>query len=292
MIYMNLNNFFKGFLLILISFVLHGCNSFTLFNPRGLIAAQESSLILIAFLMMLLIIIPVIFMTIYFSVKYRSNNKNQIYKPNWCDSRKIETIVWIVPILIVSFLGFLTWNYSHKLDPKKPIYSNYQPLTIDVVALDWRWLFIYPEYHIATINEIAFPTNYPIVFHITSHSVMNSFFIPSLGSQVYAMPGMLTTLNLISGSPGKYRGISSNYSGRGFSNMKFVVSSLPDVKSFLNWIKKIKNSPNKLNTFESFKKLALPNENYFIEYFSDVHRKLFNKIVDRTILNKVLICKH
>ncbi|QCI17274.1 ubiquinol oxidase subunit II [Buchnera aphidicola (Aphis helianthi)] len=277
MICVNFYKFFKILLLTSIIFILNGCNSMLL-SPHGTIAKQESSLILTSFIMMLFVVIPVLFMTIYFSVKYRSSNINQIYKPNWSESKIIETVVWIIPILIISFLALLTWNYCHILDPKKSIVSKYKPIKIDVIALDWRWLFIYPEYGIASINEIAFPTNRPVVFRITSNSVMNSFFIPSLGSQIYAMPGMITKLNLISNDSGKYKGISANYSGKGFSNMKFTVISLPNKKMFTNWINNIKNSPKKLNTIKMFNKVSLPNENHYVEYFSNVDKTLFNKI--------------
>lgn len=287
MISINFNNFFKTLLLISIVFMLHGCNS-VLLNPHGTIAIQECSILLISFLMMLFVIIPVIFMTVYFSVKYHASNVNEQYKPNWSDSKKIEVVVWTVPILIISFLAFLTWNYSHILDPQKSIISKYKPIKIDVISLDWRWLFIYPEYRIATINEIMFPVNRPIIFHITSNSVMNSFFIPSLGSQIYAMPGMMTKLNLIANTPGKYKGISSNYSGRGFSNMKFTAISVLDTKKFENWIKKAQKSPKKLNQMNIFNTISLPNENHFIEYFSDVKKNLFNEIINQTYLkNKV-----
>lgn len=228
--------------------------------------------------MMLFIIIPVIFMTIYFSLKYRSTNVNQIYKPNWCDSKKIEIVVWTIPIIIVSFLAFLSWSYTHKLDPKKSIVSLNNPIKIDAVALDWKWLFIYPDYNIATINEIMFPVNRPIVFRITSNSVMNAFFIPSLGSQIYAMPGMTTKLNLIANDVGKYKGISSNYSGHGFSNMKFTAISVLKNSTFLDWVKKVQASSIKLNTMKTFDIISIPNENYSIEYFSSVKKNLFNKI--------------
>lgn len=285
MTFINFNNIFKILSLVFIFFVLSGCDSFLL-NPHGIIAKQESSLLFISFLMMLIVIIPVIFMTIYFSLKYKSSNVHEKYRPNWCDSKKIEIVVWTVPILIISFLGFLTWNYSHILDPQKPINSQYKAIDIDVIALDWRWLFIYPKYKIATINEIVFPVNRPIIFHITSNSVMNSFFIPSLGSQIYAMPGMITKLNLIANYPGIYKGISSNYSGRGFSNMKFTATSVSDIQYFNNWIKQVKKSSKKLNTIEIFNIISLPNEDHFIEYFSDVKKNLLNEVIHQTHFNK------
>jgi cytochrome o ubiquinol oxidase subunit 2 len=261
-------------------FLFNGCNGLLL-NPHGTIAIEECSLILISFIMMLFVIIPVIFMTIYFSIKYRSTNINQIYKPNWSDSRKIEIVVWTIPIFIVSFLAFLAWNYSHKLEPKKPISSFYNPIKIDAIALDWKWLFIYPDYHIATINEIMFPINRPIIFRITSNSVMNAFFIPSLGSQIYAMPGMMTKLNLIANHPGKYKGISSNYSGHGFSNMKFTAVSVLKDSFFIDWVKKISHSSKKLNTMKNFNIISIPNKNYSVEYFSNVKKNLFDQIINQ-----------
>ncbi|CAL4326527.1 ubiquinol oxidase subunit II [Buchnera aphidicola] len=280
MSFLNYNNFFKILLLILTFFGLNGCDSFLL-KPHGLIAIEECSLISISFFMMLLVVIPVIFMTIYFSIKYRATNTNQIYKPNWCDSKKIEIVVWTIPILIISFLAFLSWNYTHKLEPKKSIASFYKPIKIDAIALDWKWLFIYPDYHVATINEIMFPVNRPVLFRITSNSVMNSFFIPALGSQIYAMPGMATTLNLISNSPGEYKGISSNYSGRGFSNMKFSAISVLQNDIFLNWLKKIKTSSKVLNTMKIFNTISMPNDNHPVEYFSNVKEDLFNHIINK-----------
>lgn len=277
MICSNFHKFFKILFLTSVVFILNGCNSI-LFTSHGTVAKQEYSLILISFIMMLFVVIPVLFMTIYFSIKYRVSNKNQVYKPNWSESIKIETIVWTVPILIISFLAFLTWNYCYLLDPKKSILPQYKPIKINVVSLDWRRLFVYPDYNIATINEVAFPKDTPIVFNITSNSVMNSFFIPALGSQIYAMPGMITKLNLISNDSGEYKGISANYSGKGFSNMKFTAISFPNKKIFINWIDKIKSSPKKLNTIEMFNKVSFPNENHYVEYFSNVNKILFNKI--------------
>lgn len=281
MTFINHNNFCKMLLLIFIMFTLNGCDGHLLLNPQGQIARKESLLILVSFIMMLLIVIPVIFMSIYFSLKYRSSNINQIYKPNWCESKKIEIVIWTIPFLIVSFLACLTWYYSHQLDPKKAIVSNYKPIKIDVVALDWKWLFIYPDYNIASINKIVFPINRPIVFRITSHSVMNSFFIPSLGSQIYAMPGMIAKLNLISDTPGIHRGISSNYSGSGFSNMKFTAVSVLNNADFIDWIKEIKKSSKKLNTMHIFNAIALPDVNHPVEYFSHVKKNLLNDIASK-----------
>ncbi|CAL4324819.1 ubiquinol oxidase subunit II [Buchnera aphidicola] len=278
-------NIFKNVLFFLIMFFLNGCDS-SLFNPKGMIAREELSLILLSFLMMLIVVLPVIFMTIYFSRKYRSSNKNQIYTPDWCDSKRIEIVVWSVPIIIISFLGLLTWHYSHVLAPNKSIQSELTPIKINVIALDWKWLFIYPEYHVATINEIVFPINRPVIFNITSNSVMNSFFIPALGSQVYAMPGMITQLNIISDTVGQYKGISSNYSGLGFSNMKFTAITVENDFIFKNWIENIQHSSHVLNNMDQFTKIAVPNENYSIQYFSRVNDSLFYQIINQFHIHK------
>lgn len=283
---LNYTKFLREISLISVFFFLNGCHS-RIVNTHGSIAEKEYLLILISFITMLFIIIPVIFMTIYFALKYRSTNINQIYKPNWSYSKKIEMIVWIIPICIVSFLAVLSWNNTHTLEPKKSIISMHDPIKIDVVALDWKWLFIYPDYRIATINEIIFPIDRPVIFHITSKSVMNAFFIPSLGSQIYAMPGMVTTLNLIANHPGKYKGISSNYSGKGFSNMKFTAISVLNNTDFLKWVEHVKMSPKTLDTIKDFNILSIPNENYSIEYFSHVKKNLFHAIVSANSIKKI-----
>ncbi|ANZ22660.1 cytochrome ubiquinol oxidase subunit II [Buchnera aphidicola (Diuraphis noxia)] len=294
MTFLSYKNFFKKLLLLIIFISLNGCNNLFV-DLHGSIAKEEHSLILIAFIMMLFVVIPVIFMSIYFPLKYRSKNVNQVYEPNWSDSLKIETIVWGIPILIISFLAFLSWNYTHKLEPKKSIESLYKPIKINVIALDWKWLFIYPDYHIATINEILLPVNRPIVFYITSNSVMNSFFIPSLGSQIYAMPGMVTKLNLIANSSGVYKGISSNYSGKGFSNMKFTVISTDNNIMFTDWIKNIRKSSNKLNFNTFFNIISTPNESSSVQYFSYVEKDLFHQVVHqyvkKSIKSKKIYCQ-
>ncbi|WP_422667365.1 ubiquinol oxidase subunit II [Buchnera aphidicola] len=280
MIFIKYNSIFKIVLFFFIIFFLNGCNS-VFFSSHGIIAQEELSLIFISFLMMLLVVLPVIFMTVYFSIKYRSSKKNEIYKPEWAHSTKLEIFIWIIPILIVSFLSYLSWNYSHKLEPTRAIQSRLHPIEIDVVSLDWKWLFIYPEYHIATINEIMFPINRPIVFHITSNSVMNSFFIPYLGSQIYAMPGMITELNLISNNTGYYKGISSNYSGKGFSNMKFTAISVLNNTQFKKWIDKIQNSSKVLQDMKQLLIISKSNENSSVQYFSKVNSNLFHQIINQ-----------
>ncbi|CAL4043196.1 Cytochrome bo(3) ubiquinol oxidase subunit 2 [Buchnera aphidicola (Phyllaphis fagi)] len=273
---------FKSMVLVFGIFLYNGYRN-SIFYPVSTILNEQHKLIFIAFLIMLIIVLPVIFMTFFFSYKYSSENISNEYNPDWSHSNKVELIIWIIPIIIIIFLGIIAWKSSHTLDPKRPIISNNRPIVINVVALDWKWLFIYPKNNIATVNEVILPINTPIIFHITSYSVMSSFFIPSLGSQIYAMPGMKTTLHLISDIPGKYHGLSANYNGFGFSNMKFNVFILPNNNIFNFWIKKIQDSSNTLNTIKKFKNLSNPNEFCTVKYFSSVYDGLFRKIVNQSV---------
>lgn len=277
------------FLLFNLITLLNGCHDLVLIYPKGQIGLEERSLILTAFGLMLIIIVPVITMTIYFSIKYRTSNfKNSEYHPNWNYSKKIELITWSIPILIIILLSILTWKSTHILDPKKPIITNPNttPIIIDVVSLDWKWLFIYPQQKIAVINELAFPVNVPIKFNITSNSVMNSFFIPQLGGQIYAMAGMHTELHLIANTPGQYKGFSSNFSGAGFSGMKFTAIVTQNKKEFSTWIQKIKNSSSCINDMSTYEKLAQPSENHPITYFSHVQPDLFYNVMNKFTYNK------
>lgn len=271
----------KNTILVFILFFLNSCKNITLMNPQGLIGLEEKKLILIAIFLMLSIVLPVIIMTIIFVVKYRESNKRSIYLPNWQHSKKIEYVIWGVPILAIIFLATITWNSTHDLDPKKEIQSLNSTLNIQVISLDWKWLFIYPDYNIATVNEIAFPKNVPIKFNITSNSVMNSFFIPQLGGQIYAMAGMNSILNLISNETGKYKGISANFSGPGFSEMKFIAVSLSDKNAFDIWIKNVQKSSKKLENMQDYQVLAHPSINHPIEYFSRVKPNLFDDVINQ-----------
>ncbi|MCW5197143.1 ubiquinol oxidase subunit II [Buchnera aphidicola] len=271
----------KSMILVIVIFLLHGYRDSILY-PVGKILYAQHKLIFISFFIMLIVVIPVIFMTFFFSYKYNAKNVQHEYCPNWSHSNKIETIIWVIPIMIIVFLGVIAWQSSHTLDPKKPITSVNRAIVIDVVSLDWKWLFIYPNNTI-TINEIILPINTPIIFHITSYSVMSSFFIPVLGSQIYSMPGMKTTLYLIANIPGTYYGLSANYNGLGFSNMKFNVFIVPNNNIFYLWMNKLQNSIDKLNNVKQFMILSNPHEFCTVKYFSIVFNGLFDRIINRTI---------
>ena len=266
--------------LIASTVMLSGCNM-VLMNPKGAIGVEQRTLIITAIALMLIVVIPVIFMAFAFAWKYRASNKDAKYSPNWSHSNKIEAVVWTIPIIIIAILGTITWKTTHELDPFKPIVTDKKPMTIEVVSLDWKWLFIYPEQGIATVNELAFPKDVPVEFKITSNSVMNSFFIPQLGGQIYAMAGMQTKLHLIGNEAGKYDGISSSFSGRGFSGMKFTAIVTPTEGDFDQWVAKVKESSNTLNATSDFNKLAEPSENNPVEYFSSVKPNLFKETIGK-----------
>ena len=258
--------------------LLGGCNM-TLLDPVGQIGVDEKNLIITATLLMLLVVVPVILMTLVFAWKYRASNKNATYAPKWSHSTKIEVVIWTVPILIIIALGVITYKSTHALDPYRPIESDVKPVTIEVVAMDWKWLFIYPEQGIATVNKIVFPANTPVNFRITSDTVMNSFFIPGLGGQIYAMAGMQTKLHLIANKNAELDGISANYSGAGFTGMKFkaIATSQAD---FDAWVSEVKASPKQLDTAE-YEALTKPSQNNPVELYSSVKPNLFQTIIDK-----------
>ncbi|MGL9719440.1 cytochrome o ubiquinol oxidase subunit II [Symbiopectobacterium sp.] len=272
------NKIFGTLSLFAAAALLSGCDM-ALMNPKGQVGLEQRSLILTALGLMLIVVIPVIVMTIAFAWKFRASNTKAKYTPNRSHSNKIEAVVWTVPIIIILILGTITWKTTHSLDPYKPLVSEAKPITVEVISLDWKWLFVYPELGIATVNELAFPTNVPVNFKITSDTVMNSFFIPRLGGQIYAMAGMQTKLHLIANEPGKYDGISGGYSGKGFSGMKFTAIATPSQQEFDQWVATVRASSKTLNSTEEFNTLAKPSEFHPVEYFSSVQPELFENLI-------------
>lgn len=253
-----------------------------LLDPKGLIAADEKHLIILCVSLMLLVVIPVIILAFVFSWKYRASNPNAKYRPDWNHSTLLEVIWWGIPIIIIGILGFITWVSTHRLDPYKELAVKDKPVLIEVIALDWKWLFIYPEQNIATVNYIQFPVNVPVRFHITAEGAMNSFQIPQLGSQIYAMAGMKTQLNLIADTVGDYKGMSTNFSGEGFSDMKFTARASSQ-DEFNQWVAHVKQSPEVL-TAGVYSQLAKPSENNAVEYFSSTEKGLFDNIVMKAMM--------
>jgi cytochrome o ubiquinol oxidase subunit 2 len=257
--------------------LLGGCK-WTLLDPKGQVGLDQRNLIITATLLML-VVVPVIVMTFAFAWKYRASNTKATYAPKWSHSTKIEIAVWLVPVLIIIALGYITYKSTHELDPYRPLESDVPPITIEVVALDWKWLFIYPEQGIATVNKIVFPANTPINFKVTSDAVMNSFFIPGLGGQIYAMAGMQTKLHLIANQNAELDGISANYSGAGFTGMKFKAIATTQ-EDFNAWVQEAKSSPKQLEKAE-YEALAKPSQNNPVELYSSYTPDLFQKIIDK-----------
>ena len=258
--------------------LLSACSS-ELMSPKGDIGMQERTLILTALGLMLIVVIPVIVMTLTFAWRFRASNKKAVYKPKWAHSTTIEVVVWTIPCIIVAILAVITWRTSHSLDPYKPLASDVKPVEVEAVSLDWKWLFIYPEYGVASVNELAVPVDTPINFRITSDSVMNSFFIPQLGTQIYSMTGMETKLHLIANEAGVFQGLSANYSGAGFSDMHFETIATSR-EGFDNWVKQAKAASQALN-WNSYDELSKPSMKVPVSYYSTVMPDMFGSIVNK-----------
>jgi cytochrome o ubiquinol oxidase subunit 2 len=265
-----------AFFLALIAYLLHDENVAVL-NAKGTIAIQQKQLLITVTLLMLIVVIPVFFMAFWFAYKYRESNKKASYSPKWDSNKLMEFTWWAIPFLIISVIGLMTWQSSHNLDPFKPIVAQNNPITIQVVSLQWKWLFIYPDQQIATLNYINIPRDTPINFVITSDAPMNSFWVPQLGGQIYAMPGMSTQLYLMADEIGSYRGVSANISGEGFAGMNFMVNSKTEV-DFYQWVAKTKLSDNSL-TFDKYKNLAKPSKNTPPIAYVTSDSQLYDKIL-------------
>jgi cytochrome o ubiquinol oxidase subunit 2 len=257
--------------------LLGGCSNLLVLEPKGPIGDAERVLILQSIGLMLIVAVPVIAMSIIIPWRYRATNTKATYAPGWTHSNRVEAVVWLVPTLIVAALGFLVWTSTHRLDPYKPIVSDVPPLEVEAVSLNWKWLFIYPRLGIATLNQLVFPTNTPLSLRITSDSVMTAFFVPQLGSQIYAMAGMETKLNLEADETGKYLGENTQYSGSGYSYMNFdaMATSRED---FDRWVEKVKRSPEVLNKGR-LAEIEKPSARMPVEHFSSVTPKLFEAII-------------
>jgi cytochrome o ubiquinol oxidase subunit 2 len=260
--------------------LLGGCSTILLFDPKGPIGESERFVIIAAIGLMLIVIIPVFIMAFWFPLKYRASNTESSYMPKWSHSAKIEFFMWAVPFAIVTVLSILAWTRTHSLDPYKPIHSAEKPINIQAVSLDWKWLFIYPDQNIATVNQLTFPVNAPISFKLTSDTVMTSFFIPQLGSQMYAMGGMQTQLHLMANKPGTYAGHNQQISGRGYADMHFKAHAVSR-EEFQSWVRKVRQAPEKLD-LDRYEKLAKPSVGHSVVYFSTVKPDLFLYILRKS----------
>ena len=265
-----------------------GCHLLVL-HPFGAIAKQQSHLIVVSTILMLLIVLPVLALTLLFAWRYRATNAKATYTPDWDHSTALELLIWSAPLLIVIALGAIAWINTHTLDPYRPLAAADKsagagaaaPLVVEVVALDWKWLFIYPDQGIAAVNELAAPIDVPIRFKITSSSVMNSFFIPALAGQIYAMPGMQTELNAVINQAGAYEGFSANYSGDGFSGMHFKFLSMAP-REFAAWVQQARDSGSVLRE-PDYLQLAKPSEREPVHRYSSVSEGLYEAILHQCL---------
>jgi cytochrome o ubiquinol oxidase subunit 2 len=273
---------------------LAGCNTVVM-NPSGDIAAQQARLIVVSVLLMLLIIVPVIFLIFFFARKYRASNTEAAYEPDWDHSTKLELVIWGAPLLIVIVLGLVTWISTHKLDPyrplerldaNRPIPMSTKPLVVQVVAMDWKWLFIYPEQGIATVNELVVPVDVPVRFKISATSVMNAFYVPELAGMIYAMPGMETTLNAVQNKPVTSFGISSNYSGAGYSDMKFGYRGVAQA-DFDGWVQSVKAGGGNLDRV-NYLTLEKPSIKDPVRRYAGVDGDLFYRVLNRCVADGVV----
>src|SRR5262245_32136574 len=259
--------------------VLSGCSE-GVFDPQGPIASAERLLLINSTAIMLVVVLPVIVVTLAFAWWYRSSNTRATRDTDESYEGRVEFVIWSIPALTVILLGGVIWIGSHQLDPRAPIPGNTDPLRVDVVALDWKWLFIYPDKNIAAVNHLVIPAGTPVEFRLTSATVMNSFFVPQLGSQIYAMGGMTTHLNLLADRPGEYPGFSANFSGDGFSEMRFIVKSVP-ASEFNAWLEQVHGSGSALDD-AGYAELAKPSQAVPPTTYRAVEPKLFERIVDQT----------
>ncbi len=220
---------------------LAGCSGSGVLDPQGPIAASEKQILFDSLAVMLAIVIPVILATFAFSWWFRATNPKARYRPDWAFSGSLELIVWAIPTLVIIFLGGIAWFGSHALDPYRPLGSKNKTVEIQVVSLDWKWLFIYPDEGIAATNQLVIPTGTPVHFRITSASVWNAFFVPQLGTMIYSMAGMVTQLNLQADSPGVFHGISGMFSGEKFADMHFETRALATA-DYRQWVTSSKRS--------------------------------------------------
>ena len=279
----------RGLLLPLPALLLGGCN-LVLLNPAGDVARQQSDLMIASVIIMSLIIVPVLVAIFLIAWRARASNKSADYDPDWDHSTQIELMVWAAPLLIIIVLGAMTWIGTHQLDPYRPltrvdkgrpVTAQTQPLEVEVVSLNWKWLFFYPQYGIATVNQLAAPVDRPIHFKLTSTETMNSFFIPSLAGQIYTMPGMQTVLHAVINKPGDFDGFSSNYSGIGFTDMRFRFHGVSE-RDFGQWVAKVRADGERLDT-ATFDHLNQHSRAEPVHYYAHVDADLYHRILNQCV---------
>ncbi len=250
-------------------------------DPQGPIASAQRLLLINSTEIMLVVVVPVILATLGFAWWYRSSNARASRSLGKSYEGRIEFVTWSIPALIVILLSGVIWIGSHQLDPRVPIPANAKPLRVEVVALDWKWLFIYPDQGIAAVNQLVVPVGTPLDFRLTSATVMNSFFVPQLGSQIYTMGGMTTHLNLLADAPGEYPGFSANFSGDGFAEMRFIAKAVPP-GDFDAWVAQVRGSGSALDN-AAYAALAKPSKAVPPTTYRSVEPKLFDRIIEQTV---------
>jgi len=246
-------------------------------DPVGPVAQAEKMILINSTAIMLAIILPTMAATIAFAWWFRRGNKKATYRPDWEYSGAIELVVWAIPALTIMLLGGIAWISSHDLDPAKPLKSPNAPLKVEVVSLDWKWLFIYPDQGIASVNQLVVPAGTPINFRLTSATVWNSFFVPQMGTMIYTMPRMATRLNLQADRPGVYNGLSTHFSGDGFPGMSFKVQALPP-EQFAMWASSARGQGQALDG-RAYAELAKPTSYVKPVTYGAVAPGLFDSIM-------------
>lgn len=251
-------------------------------NPKGIIAAQQVDLMGFTLMLSVVVVVPVFTMLGLFAWRYREGNTGAAYAPDDDGNKWLEAVWWGIPIFIIAILSVVTWVSTHQLDPYKSIASEQKAIKVQVVALQWKWLFIYPEYSVASVNELRMPVGVPVNFEITADSPMSAFWIPNLGSQVYAMNGMKSKLSLRADQEGSYRGSNTNINGEGYAGMHFQAVAVKDRAAFDAWVRGIEGNTNyeQLDD-ERYKVLAMPSENHPVTYYQSYDTGLFQSILEK-----------
>ncbi|MEM9222114.1 MAG: ubiquinol oxidase subunit II [Pseudomonadota bacterium] len=264
---------------VLLLAILTGCGlaDAPIVSPKGPIALEERNLLYTAFGLMMIVTVPVFILTFWFCWRYRASRPRGAYTPEWGGSWRFEAVIWTVPAVIVIVLGVMLWTTTHRLDPYKALGDGNDAFEVQAIAQDWKWLFIYPELGTATVNELAFPADRPLRLKITSDTVMNSFMIPALGGQIYAMAGMKTQLNLIASEPGVFKGRNTMYSGDGYATQYFNAHALSDT-DFAAWSQKVKDADKNLDA-RTYVELVMPSVSNPVTYYSSYEPGLFNIVL-------------
>ena len=255
--------------------------STSILQPAGPVAATERLVLLDALTIMLVIVVPTIIVALAFAWWFRESNRRARHLPEWAYSGQLELLVWSIPALVVFFLGGVIWLGSHSLDPARPLRTAGPQLEVQVVSLDWKWLFIYPSQGIASVNELVVPAGVPLHFTLTSASVMNAFFVPQLGSMIYVMHGMVTQLNLQADQAGEFYGESAQFSGDGFSDMHFVLRAVP-AAAFTRWVEATRGGGPRLDR-AAYGALAVQSRNPAPSTWRSIDPDLFQAIVTQQL---------